>query len=113
MSLMNHKAGLAAAVAVFCAVLSSGAHAQELSIDSVKVRYLSSELSTAQGAKRVYSRIERAAQLVCHRPDTRDIRRHPDYDTCYEKAVDNAVEAIGVSTLTALHKTHSQRSAAG
>ncbi len=111
---VNRKCGAIAGAALLCfACLSSGAYAEDLIVESIAVKYAPAELTTPQGAKKLYARIQRAASVVCHKPDVRDISVHSDYWTCYNNAVDSAVSKVDATELTALHRNRTQRSAAG
>jgi UrcA family protein len=126
MSLMNRKRraggqpliGLTAApltTVVLCtaAFMATGAHAAAQVEDSIHLSYVAADLTQPEGAKTLYRRIQRAARKVCHGPDIRDVSALADYDRCYQRAVDDAVAQVDVSTLTALHRSKTQRNAAG
>jgi UrcA family protein len=115
MSLMNRKrraggqpmTGLSALLCT-AALMATGAVA-----DSIHLSYVTTDLSRPEGAKALYWHIQRAARLVCHAPDVRDLPAWEVYQRCYDRAVDNAVEQVGASALTALHRSKTQRNAAG
>jgi UrcA family protein len=70
-------------------------------------------MTDTEGAKALYLRIQRAAKMVCHAPDIRDLPKWKVYQRCYDSAVDDAVAQVGASALTALHRSKTQRNAAG
>jgi UrcA family protein len=126
MSLMNRKrlaggqplTGLSAAplmTTLLCtaAFMATGANAAAQVEDSVHLSYVTADLTQPEGAKRLYLRIQRAARMVCHAPDLRELPAWEKYQRCYDRAVDNAVAEVGASALTALHRSKTQRNAAG
>jgi len=80
---------------------------------TVRLQYSRAELSQPGGAERVYRRIQRAAHEVCDSSDVRDLALNFHSESCFERAVDNAVAAIDATPLTALHRSHTQRTASG
>jgi UrcA family protein len=120
MSLMNRKrraggqpmTGLSALLCT-AALMATGAVAAPQAEDSIHLSYVTTDLSRPEGAKALYWHIQRAARLVCHAPDVRDLPAWEVYQRCYDRAVDNAVEQVGASALTALHRSKTQRNAAG
>jgi UrcA family protein len=120
MSLMNRKrragrqpmTGLSALLCT-AALMATGAVAAQQAEDSIHLTYVTTDLTQPEGAKALYWRIQRAARLVCHAPDTRQLPAWRVYQRCYDRAVDNAVEQVGASALTALHRSKTQRNATG
>jgi UrcA family protein len=80
---------------------------------NVGVRYSKAELTSADGAARLYRRIQYAARRACGEADGRELKRHFLAQTCYERAVDAAVAKVDEPSLTALHRSRSPRTAAG
>jgi UrcA family protein len=128
MSLMNRKAGLSAVTALFCtaAFMATGAIAAGRAgddtvrvvdpirvTDSIAVSYAAADVIRPEAAKALYRHIRRAAKMVCHEPDIRDLPFYSAYQQCFDRAVDDAVEKVNVSTLTALHRSRVQHSTAG
>jgi UrcA family protein len=109
MSLMNRKCGLTAALLCTAAFIAAGAIAAEQTGDSIHVSYVAAELTHPEGAQTLYRHIQRAARMVCHEPDIRDLIAHEVYRRCYDRAVDDAVAKVDASTLTALHQSKVQR----
>ena len=92
--------------------MATGALAQTTR-ESISVNYVSAELNTREGAEALYTRIKRAAKLVCHQPNIRELSEYRLYQQCYDRAVDAAVARVHSTELTALHHTKSQRGATG
>ena len=130
MSLMNRRPGLTAAplmTALFCtaAFMATGAIAGEqtgdtvrvndpiLVTDSIAVSYAAADVTRPEAAKALYLHIQRAAKMVCREPDIRDLTGYSVYQRCFDRAVDDAVAKVGESTLTTLHRSRTQRNAAG
>jgi UrcA family protein len=126
MSLMNRKRraggqpliGLTAApltTVLLCtaAFMATGAIAAAQTEESIHLSYVTADVTEAEGAKRLYRRIKRAARMVCHAPDLREQPAWEAYQRCYDRAVDDAVAKVGASALTALHRSKTQRNAAG
>ncbi|HET9389044.1 MAG TPA: UrcA family protein [Steroidobacteraceae bacterium] len=82
---------------------------------SVKVKYGDLNLSTDEGAARLYRRITQAARSVCGldyiQPEE---RMYVNWKPCYEQAIATAVAQVNSPLLTAMHarKTGQQRLAA-
>jgi UrcA family protein len=63
-------------------------------------------LANEQGARTLYSRLERASEIVC---DVRDFRQtkllanRADGRECYHKALDDAVASVGSDQLSNIH----------
>jgi UrcA family protein len=100
---------------LFCtaAFMATGAVAAPKTADSINVSYVAADLTQPEAARTLYRRIQRAARLVCHAPEIRDLPAWEEFQRCYDGAVDNAVAKVGASTLTALHRSKTQRNAAG
>jgi UrcA family protein len=121
MSLMNSKRGLICLTAaplttvLLCtaAFMTTGAIAAAQAEESIHLNYVTADVTEPEGAKRLYRRIQRAAQMVCHAPDLRELPKWEEYQRCYDRAVDDAVAKVGASALTALHRSKTQRNAAG
>lgn len=116
MSLMNSKRGAVSALALLCTatfVTSGAMAAAPETVDSVNVGYVAADLGKPDGAGILYRRIQLAAQTVCHEPDIRNLTALARYQKCFESAVDAAVARVNASALTALHRSKTQRNAAG
>lgn len=74
--------------------------------DSVVVQYSDLDLNGVAGNKVLYARLSAAAERACGRePDSRDLRRRMQYRSCYDDALNRAVDKIGSRELQALHTT--------
>jgi UrcA family protein len=93
--------------------MATGATAAARAQDSIHLGYVAADLTQPDGAKTLYLHIQRAARTVCHAPDIRELKALAQYQRCYDRAVDDAVAKVGESTLTALHRSRTQRNAAG
>jgi|SwirhirootsSR2_FD_contig_31_4381551_length_575_multi_2_in_0_out_0_1 UrcA family protein len=130
MSLMNRKPGLTAAplmTALFCtaAFMATGALAGEQAGDTVRVNdpmrvtnsiavsYAPADVMRPEAAQALYLHIQRAAKMVCREPDIRELTIYAGYQQCFDRAVEDAVAKVNVSTLTALHRSKVQHSTAG
>jgi UrcA family protein len=80
---------------------------------SVDVSYVRADLSKPQAAQVLYKRIQFAARNVCHEPESRELTRYAAYRRCYDTAVETAVANVDATALTALHRSRTQRTAAG
>jgi UrcA family protein len=110
MSGMNHKRGTSIGLALLCsaAVMASGAIARTTT-ESMNVRYVAADLNTPDGAEKLYQRIRRAARLVCHEPNVRELDEYRLYQQCFDRAVDDAVAKVNSRALTALHRSRTQQ----
>ena len=93
--------------------MATGAIAAARAEDSMQLSYVTGDVTEPEGAKALYLRIQRAAKKVCHAPDLRELPKWEVYQQCYDRAVDNAVAQVGATALTALHRSKTQRNAAG
>ena len=94
-------------------MLLSTASLAETPVDTVRslnVEYVQADLADPAAAKALYGRIQRAARMVCDAPAVREIDRYLEYKTCYTRAVDAAVAAVGATALTAVHRGKTQAS---
>jgi UrcA family protein len=105
---MNCKRATLTRLALFCAaaVMATSAFADAPS-ESINVSYVAADLATPRGAEKVYQHIQRAARLVCDKPDLRELERYRLYQQCYDRAVDGAVAKVNSTALTALHRSKS------
>jgi UrcA family protein len=114
MSLMNRKRAASMGLALLCtgAALATGA-VPETTTQSISLNYVSAELNTPQGAEALYTRIKRAAQIVCHQVNIRELHEYMLYKQCYDRAVDAAVAKVDSGRLTALHRSKTQHPTTG
>ena len=87
------------------ALASAAASANPSDTDEVQaaenVNYEDLNLNTLAGVSVLYSRIERAARLVCG--PNNDQSRHGQWKTCYRMAIAAAVAKVNNPLLTAIH----------
>ena len=77
---------------------------------SVVVKYSDLDLNGADGNKVLYARLSFAAKRACGSdPGNRDLQRRMEYRSCYDGALDRAVEKIGTRELQALHATDARQ----
>jgi len=63
------------------------------------VRFKDLDLSTAEGAQKLYERIATAARIVCRDAGSTEVR------DCRTKAVDEAVRAVDRPLLSSVHRS--------
>lgn len=100
--------------ALFGALLLGSALAISATSDParVEVSYRDLDLSSAQGAKALYRRIDRAAIHVCARLNGRSLHEKTQFQQCRREAIANAVASVNRTTLTAEHVSRTQKSRA-
>lgn len=86
--------------AALCTALSSSVEAQDA--PSKTVRFSDLDITKADGAKVLYSRIRAAARNVCELPTSTDPIVRLAIKACIEKAVDKAVNDVNAPVLTYL-----------
>ena len=119
----HRKSQLLSRTRLFCAgalVCTRAGGVAPASEDSVTVGiHVSSaglDLNQPADARTFYRRIERAARLVCTEGNRIDLVRIDDYNTCYRKAVSNAIRSLKNPLLTRMYlqmHTLSEAEAAG
>jgi UrcA family protein len=75
-------------------------HADESDQAAVRVQYSKSDLSTSEGAHRIYSRIEAAANTACNTSNTDIDFIMRGASPCVRRAIASAVNATKSSNLT-------------
>ena len=96
----------AATTAIAPAAQAGDAATAGPSYRSVVVSYSDLDLDGVAGNKVLYARLSAAAERACGmEPSSRDLRRRSQYRTCYDSALDRAVDKIGSRELQALHRT--------
>lgn len=92
-------------VTLFAAFASGAAicSAAEGNAPQSTVKYGDLNLSSAQGANALYSRIRIAAQEVCHPLDRRDMASKQLFANCVHKAIANAVSKVDQASLVAVY----------
>ncbi len=94
-------AGLAGLAMLGTAALPAAAAEDALS--QVAVRYQDLNLNTADGAERLYARIEQAAARVCPAPASYELMRYTVTVRCRREAVARAVSSISSPQLAAVY----------
>ena len=110
---LNAKAFTCVAALAACALLSGPIQAQER-IVTVKVSVNTAGLDVGQpaGARRLYSRLQHAANVVCGNGMRVGLRTIDDFAGCVETAIGEAVRSANLPQLTAEYRrTHSLQQA--
>jgi UrcA family protein len=84
------------------AALSTGANAADVA--QVNVSFADLNISTPAGATVLYQRIRVAAAQVCGTTDQRDLARSAHSKPCTDKAIADAVAAVGNDALTDVYQ---------
>lgn len=105
------KSALALALTATLAWPAASAHADRIegvtvnSAPTVRVSFAELDINKPRGLQVLYSRIQRAAKIVCGTDHTlQELSRGRHAAACYKTAVDDAVRQINRPTLTALHR---------
>ena len=113
-SIVRAKAFLCIAAAVACALLSGPIQAEE-QIVTIKESVSSAGIDANQpaDARKLYSRLQKAAHIVCGPGNRLGLRAVPNLESCYEKALGDAVRSGNLPQLTMVYlRTHSPEVAA-
>jgi UrcA family protein len=90
-----------------CAVLlgsfALAAYAADGTIPQETVKYGDLNVTSAQGAVALYSRIRAAAHDVCRSFDNRDLASQKLMDACVHRAISDAVQNVDQAALNALN----------
>lgn len=70
---------------------------------SVVVNFDELDLTTSQGATKLYARLRFAARQVCAPLEGRALRQRAAFNECYAEALTDAVEQVNIAAVTALH----------
>ena len=70
---------------------------------SVRVSYADLDLNKEPDAARLYARLRHAAEVVCDIGGTRDLGAVVQHQACFEKALGEAVAAVGSAKVTSRH----------
>lgn len=89
------------------AALGTAAHAADA--PQVHVNYADLNIDTPAGATVLYQRIRVAANEVCGTTDQRNFARLEHLKVCTDKAIADAVAAVGKDTLTDLYQAKAQK----
>ena len=74
------------------------------------------DLNRPEDVQAFYRRVQRAAEIVCTQPNRVGLVRVDDYESCYQKALANAIRSLKVPSLTGMYledHTLNQAKAAG
>lgn len=110
------RAGLVAAAACMSVAAMSGnaaafaAGADSDGAPSLRVNYAGLDLTSDQGARILYQRIETAAERVCETGGSRDLRATLASRLCERKAIAAAIEQVGNPKLAAILAASTERS---
>ncbi|HZO22373.1 MAG TPA: UrcA family protein [Steroidobacteraceae bacterium] len=105
--------GAAVAVLVGGCTLAGSSMAAEPQVIKIQLQYSPAEVGSADGAARLYRRIQFAARQACGEADSREVVRYFLAKKCFERAVDDAVAKVDAPALTAVHRNHPLRTEAG
>jgi UrcA family protein len=109
----RHCATLTGLILLGAGALSTTGALASAPDNSLGVSYVKADLSQPASAESLYKRIQFAARTVCHEPNPHELSRFANYRLCVATAVDAAVAQVDATALTALHRSKTQRSAAG
>jgi len=99
---------LAALVTLGLPSLTMAASPSNLNEGTIKVAYGDLDIDTMEGARTLYARIEKAAEIGCDlRPfsESGSIRHFNESRSCYKTNVTAAVERINSEALTKVHNS--------
>ncbi len=99
------RTGLLAA----CIAATGVASAADVDTRSVAVRYSDLNLSNPEGVARLYTRIRRAAGIVCGTAGGVDTYFLKARKECRTRAIDDAVKSVNNRILTAMHQQKTAR----
>jgi len=75
---------------------------------SVKVSYSDLNIDSIEGARVLYSRLQRATRQACNVQSLKvvgSVRAHAKTLQCYEEALKSAVQRVDSDTLTSIHNS--------
>lgn len=99
--------GIAALVTVAAVNLASAAEGDEP--QSIVVRYTDLDPSQPDDARRLYSRIKRAARKVCYNDPSSNLERLVLYEECRGRAITAAVEKVRSEQVSAIFRAQNPR----
>jgi UrcA family protein len=98
-----------AATAAFATSVSQPQDARDMETSSVIVRYGRDDLTSDDGTKRLYERLQRAAETVCGSDqawDVLSVMQFRDVRMCEQDAMGRAVDEVDSPRLTAMYDQH-------
>jgi UrcA family protein len=88
----------------------AGAAANTADIPTATVRYSDLNLTTPDGIRALYRRLEGASHEVCKAYDgERQLERMAEQQVCYDQALTGAVTKLNIPSLTAIHGKQAER----
>jgi len=102
------------AAAVACTLFAGNVAADDRTVTvAIHVSTQGLDLRQPAGAYEFYTRLQRAARVVCTHGDRVGLEPSPDPEGCYEKALGDAIRSANVPLLTQVYlATHTLREAA-
>ncbi len=102
------------AAAVACTLFAGNVAAGDRTVTvAIHVSTQGLDLRQPAGAHAFYTRLQRAARVVCTNGDRVGLEPSPDPEGCYEKALGDAIPSANVPLLTQVYlATHTLREAA-
>jgi UrcA family protein len=102
------------AAAVACTLFAGSVAAEDRTVTvAIRVSTQGVDLTQPAGAHEFYTRLQRAARVVCKDGNRVDLEPSPDPEGCYEKALGDAIRSANVPLLTQVYlATHMLRDAA-
>ena len=102
------------AAAVACTLFAGNVAADDRTVAvAIHVSTQGLDLKQPAGAHEFYTRLQRAARVVCTHGDRVGLEPSPDPEGCYEKALGDAIRSANVPLLTRVYlATHTLREAA-
>jgi UrcA family protein len=110
MNLKNGKTMLIGVALLCTGALAGGravaddAHSDFATVKSIRIPYHRDSLEQPKAAELLYRQIRFAARRVCNEPEGGPLTDRVRFEQCYNTAVDNAVESVNATALTALHR---------
>ncbi len=83
----------------------STANIPEINIQSQAVNYADLNLTQAEDAQTLYTRLRRTAESVCDDTSRKSLREMNEARECKEFALDQAVREIGNATVSSIHQS--------
>jgi UrcA family protein len=107
----NAKRRVLIAVGTLVAVVSANLAAATPEANtrrSMAVRYTDLDPTRPEDARRLYSRIKRAARAVCDNDPSSELKRLREYDKCVAQALTEAVDKLQSERVSAILRAHDQ-----
>jgi UrcA family protein len=106
---MNTAIKIAALATLACITGSPRAHAQSAEPLTETVSFKDLDLTSEQGAKVLYVRLQRAAREVCSPLESLELSRRRTWQSCVDSALGTAVTKVNNPLVAALHNTRAVR----